>query len=145
MTDVEVTIYETAVGGALGFIAALAGAYFGVKYQSKRVAQQVFYDSILEILLGLYPDQDNWPRNSYEILQKKIPEIRLAVSKFRFHLSPRQVTNIDSALVKYCAWCNQINDAEILLNLVYDSTPSIDQKAVFKRHVDAILAIAKKA
>jgi gas vesicle protein len=146
MTEVEATIAGAVIGGGLGLISALAGAYYGVRYQSKRAAQQLFSDTIHEILQDFYPDPSTWPKNSYELLQSTKSAVKLAVAKLQFHLNQKEIKRINTALAKYCEWCNQINDAQIVANKMYKkSMPSIDQKAVFKRHVEALITASQKA
>lgn len=145
MTEVEATITGAAIGGVLGLISALAGAYYGVKFQSKRSAQQIFSDTIHEILQDFYPNLSAWPNNSYELLQSKKAEVQLAVSKLRFHLNQSEISRLDSALAEYFEWCDQISDSHIMAHQMYkESMPSIDQKAVFKRHVEALIAFTKR-
>ncbi len=145
MTNVEATIIGAIIGGTLSIIGAAAGAFFIVKFQSRKNAVQTFYDSVHETLKGMYPEPINWPKNSRQVLQEKMPDINTAITKLKFHLNSDEITCIDAAWEKYKKWCNQINDGEITAHPLYqDSTPSIDQVAVFNRHVYNLLSYSKK-
>ncbi len=145
MTNGEATILGAFIGGSFSLIGAVIGAFFIVKFQSRRNVEQAFSDSVHEILTGMYPEAINWPKNSWRVLYDKMPEMHQAISKLKFHLSPVEITRIDAAWVKYKKWCNQIHDGEITARPMYQETsPSVDQIAVFKRHVDVLLSYSKK-
>lgn len=146
MTNVEATIVGAIIGGALSIAGAIAGVRAMVAFQSRRNAEQAFSDAVHEILEGMYPEALAWPNDSRHFLQNKMPLMHSAIEKLKFHLKPREVERIDTAWRKYKEWCSQINDGDIKARTLYqESMPSIDQKAVFKRHVDAILSYSNKA
>lgn len=145
MTIVQATITAAVIGGIFGLISALVGAYFAVKFQSRRNAEQAFSDSVNEILEGMYPEPVNWPKNSWQVLQDKMPQMQCAIAKLKFHLSVAEINRIDTAWGKYKKWCNQINDAEIFAKPLYpESQPTIDYVNVFNRHVNVLLSYSKK-
>ena len=146
MSDAEATLWGAVIGGLIGIVGAVTGAYFTVRYQLKKNAEQLFSDCILDLLVGMYPEPINWPRNSHSLLQEKIPSILLAVEKFSFHLTPKEGVALHNAFEKYKKFCTTINDGEIFARPLYqESMPSIDQLAIFKRHVSALLFEYKKA
>lgn len=145
MTNTGATILGAVIGGICALIAALLGAYCSIRWQARRNAQQTFSDSVHDILSGMYPEPIDWPKNSWDVLQNKMPELQTAVGKLKFHLRPAEIASIDAAWEKYKKWCLQINDAEIAARPLYkDTMPSIDQKAVFKHHVDSLFCFSKR-
>lgn len=145
MTNIDATLVGAIIGGALSIAGAIAGARTLVVFQSRRNAEQVFSDAVHEILEGMYPEALAWPSDSWHVLQNKMPLMHSAIEKLKFHLKPSEIERIDAAWGKYKKWCQTINDAGIKARPLYQvSTPSIDQKAVFKRHVDAILSYSNK-
>lgn len=141
-------VHATLWGAAFGGVCAIGGAWFAAKftvdYQMRRNAEQVFTDSIHEILAGMYPEPINWPKNSWQVLSDKHPSIHCAIHKLIFHLKPEEIGRINTAWLKYKDYCNKINDAEINA-FKYDSSPSVDQKMIFKKHVDLLLSYSKEA
>ena len=121
---------------------AVAGAYFALGFQAKRAADVAFVNSIHEILIGMYPQPIDWPSDSWKVLQDRMPQMQLAVQKLRWHLSKKQVSRLDDTWTKYKNYCRQINDAGIPAHQLYtETTPSVDQKARFKAHVDILLSV----
>lgn len=146
MTNVEATIVGAIIGGALSIAGAIAGARAVVAFQSRRNAEQAFSDAVHEILEGMYPEALAWPNDSWHVLHNKMPLMHSAIEKLKFHLKPGEIRRIDATWRNYKEWCRQINDAEINARLMYkESMPSIDQKAVFKRHVDALLSYSNRS
>ncbi|MBI5892852.1 MAG: hypothetical protein HZB79_04240 [Deltaproteobacteria bacterium] len=140
MTDSAATLLGAIIGG--GF--AILGAYSAVKFQLERAAKIAFVETVHEILVGMYPEPINWPQNSWHVLHDKMPQMQVAIYKLRFHLNSKKVTSLDTAWVKYKDYCNKINDAEIQARpFNQESTPSVDQKAIFKKHVDILLLFAE--
>ena len=146
MDPVHATLLGTVFGGGCAIFSAWFGAKFAVNYQMRRNAEQVFIDSIHEILVGMYPEPIDWPRNSWQTLSDKLPAIHCAIQKVIFHLKPEEIGRINTAWLKYKEYCRQINDAKITARKFDQvSQPSVDQKVIFKKHVDLLLSYSKKA
>ena len=135
---------STIIAALIGGFFVIYAAYYTINRQLKKNARQIFHDTVHEILTGLYPDPVNWPRNSWQFLQDCMPQLQTAIGKLRFHLSVAENNRLSDAWKKYREFCQKINDANIMARPNNPTTPSIDQKAVFKRHVDTLLEYDKK-
>lgn len=144
MTNAEATIVGAIIGGALSIAATIFGGRCLVAFQNRRNAEQVFWDAVHEILEGMYPEPLAWPRNSQQILQGKAPLMHSAIEKLKFHLKPDEVAKIDVAWKECTKFFQQINDREIKAYRLYPRLSSIDQKAEFKRRVDALLSCLRR-
>jgi hypothetical protein len=107
---------------------------------SKKQAKKTFYETILEVFEGMYPNFTRWPEDSFYVLKKKIPTIEIAIEKLKPHLSAKEKALLNEKWTVFKNSCKKVDDKEIKSQSLYPSSnKERNHKEIFANNLKEIL------